>query len=328
MKIVAIEEHFTTSDLCAAWSKLEPQFQDLAVRATHGPPGALLDDMAELRLAEMDKTGIDVQVLSPLPPGVQNLPAREAAALQITINDSIAQAVSRRPDRFQGLATLATAAPEAAARELERAVTKLGLNGAMLYGRTRDRNADHPDFWPIYEAAAALRAPLYLHPQTPVEAVRTAYYDGFDPFTNGALATFAIGWHFDAGVQLLRLMVSGVFDRFPDLRIISGHWGEVVLFYADRLDKFSSEAKLKRSFTDYFRQHVLITPGGILSQRYLRWAVEMVGIDSILFAADYPFEPIGLNGARRFLEEAPVSEEDREKIAFRNWERVCSEIRR
>lgn len=328
MKIIAVEEHFTTPALSAAWGRLDAKEVDFAFRATQGETGALLDDFTTKRLAQMDAAGIDVQVLSPLPPGIQNLPAAEAAVMQVDVNDLLIETVARQPERFQGLAAIATAAPDAGARELERVVTTRGLNGAMIYGRTGERNADHRDFWPIYEAAEALGAPLYLHPQTPPAAVRAAYYEGFDPFRNAGLATFGIGWHYDAGIQLLRLIVGGVFDRFPDLKIITGHWGELVLFYVDRLEKFGKEAGLRRPVLDYFRQNVIVTPGGILSQRYLRWALEIVGVDNILFAADYPFEPIEPAGARRFIEEAPLSDLDREKIAFRNWERLCASIRR
>jgi uncharacterized protein len=328
MKIIALEEHFITPDMASAWHRLDPQWQDLALRATQGDMGRSLLDLGAQRIAAMDDAGIDVQVLSALPPGVQNLAADVAVALQVDLNDLVAETVRTNPDRFQGLATLATPDPEAAARELERAVTKLGMNGAMLYGRTRDQNADHTEYWPIYEAAAALNVPLYLHPQTPPPAVRTAYYEGYSPAINAGLATFAIGWHYDAGMQLLRLIVSGVFDRFPNLQIISGHWGEVVLFYIERLEKFAKEAGLPRSIEHYFRTNVLVTPGGILSQRYLRWAIEVMGIDRILFAVDYPFEPVGSGAARRFLEQAPLSKIDREKIAFRNWNHVCAAIKR
>ena len=199
----------------------------------------------------------------------------------------------------------------------------------MLFGRTRDRNFDHPDFWPIFEAAAALRAPLYLHPQTPPLSVRAAYYSGLDDAVNAAFATHGIGWHYDAGVQVLRLILSGVFDRFPSLQVILGHWGELVLFYLDRLEHLAAIAKLPRPLSDYVRNNLLVTPSGILSQQYLRWAIEIVGIDRILFATDYPFEISSRGGgARRFLQEADLTDADREKIASDNWNRLCAAIQR
>ena len=290
-----------------------------------------LFDLAEERIKLMDEAGIDVQVLSLSTPGVQSLDPNQAVSLARASNDLVAETVRRRPDRFQGFATLATPAPAEAARELERAVCKLGLNGALLNGRTGDRNLDHPDFLPIFEAAASLRAPLYLHPQSPRPAVCDAYYHEFGDALDSMFATSGIGWHYETGIQALRLVLSGLFDRFPDLQLILGHWGEVVLFFLDRIDRMSVEAKqaahLQRPISDYFRTNVSVTPSGTFSQRYLGWARDVLGIERILFSTDYPFllEP---GGPRRFLETANLSDEDHSAIAHANWDRLCAEIRR
>ena len=198
-----------------------PRARRLAGRRPSGEVGDRLGEVGERRIAAMDETGLDVQVISLTSPGLHNLPADEAAGLQVETNDRIAELVDAHPDRFQGFATLATPAPAAAAHELERAVTKLGLNGALLFGRTGDRNLDHPDNWPIFEAAASLRAPLYIHPQIPQPRVRAALYAGFDDAIDNAFATYGIGWHYEAGVQFLRLALAGVFDRFPELQVCS-----------------------------------------------------------------------------------------------------------
>ena len=274
------------------------------------------------------KSGVDVQVLSLTAPGLQNLASEDAVALQGAVNDLIAGTVRSAPDRFQGFATLATPAPREAARELERAVTRLGLNGAMLFGRTRERNLDHLDNWPIFETADALGAPLYIHPQSPQPAVREALYSGLSDEVDAAFATHGIGWHYEAGVQILRLVLSGVFDRFPGLQLITGHWGEVVLFYLDRIDRLGGIAKLERPVSDYFRRHVSVTPSGLFSRRYLRWAIEVLGADRILFSTDYPFVPVPPGGARRFLEEAELNDADRALVAHGNWDRLVATIRR
>jgi predicted TIM-barrel fold metal-dependent hydrolase len=168
MRTIGTEEHFVTDEVIAAWSRLDSRARE------NSPPSVIPDEMqarlrevGERRIAAMDESGLDVQVISLTSPGLHNLPAEEASRLQVQTNDRIAELVNAHPDRFQGFATLATPAPAAAAAELERAVTELGLNGALLFGRTGERNLDHPDNWPIFEAAAALRAPLYIHPQTP-----------------------------------------------------------------------------------------------------------------------------------------------------------------
>lgn len=329
MRIIGLEEHFAIREVINAWLARNPGRSDPAISvSTHGVPAVRLLDLANDRLASMDEAGIDVQVLSLTTPGLHDLPAEQAVDLQRVSNDLIASTICSQPDRFQGFATLATPAPRQAARELERAVIELGLNGAMLFGRTGDRNLDHTDFWPMLETAASLRAPLYIHPQTPPSSVRAAYYDGFGAEVSGALATHGIGWHYDAGIQLLRLILAGVFDRLPDLQIIVGHWGEVVLFYLDRIDQLAAETKLQRKPSEYVCSNVLVTPGGMLSQRYLRWTIETVGADRILFATDYPFVPVEPGGARRFLDEADLDLTEREGIASGNWDRICAGIRR
>lgn len=329
MRLIGVEEHLLTPGVLAAWQSLDPRWQDLALApSAGGDTGRRLGEVGPERLAAMDRTGLDVQVLSLSTPGVQNLEQREARRLQSIANDAVAEAVRARPDRFQGFATLATPAPRDAARELERAVTELGLNGAMLFGRTRDRPIDHPDLLPIFEVAADLRAPIHLHPQSPPPSVRDAYYSGFNASVDAAFATHRVGWHYDAGVQLLRLILSGVFDRFPDLQVIVGHWGEMVLFYLERIDLIAQFANLPRPPSEYLRSHVYVTPSGMLSHRYLRWAREVLGVDRILFSTDYPFEPASRDGARRFLEDVEVADSEKEAIAFKNWERLCADIRR
>jgi predicted TIM-barrel fold metal-dependent hydrolase len=329
VKIIGLEEHFVTEDVLAAWKALEPRWQDIALmQSDRGDTGQRLADLGDARLKAMDDTGLDVQVLSLTAPGVQSLEATDAAALQIASNDLLAETVRSNPERYQGFATLATPDPKSAARELERAVTKLGLNGAMLFGRTRERNLDHPDNEPIFEAAAALRAPLYIHPQSPLPAVREAIYSGFGDTVDNAFATHGLGWHYETGLQILRMVLAGVFDRHPDLQVVTGHWGEVVLFYLDRIDEMQRTAKLKRPVSEYFRNNVSVTASGVWSQRYLRWAIEVLGVERIMFSTDYPYRFTREKGARRFLEEADLSVADKSVIANGNWQRMVDGIRR
>src|ERR1700729_3061077 len=323
------EEHFVTDEVVTAWSRLDPDSREDSSAST--PPGEMgerLREVGEHRIAAMDEAGLDVQVISLTSPGLHSLPAEEAKHLQVETNDRIADFVNARPDRFQGFATLALPAPAAAATELERAVARLGLNGALLFGRTGERNLDHPDNWPIFEAAASLRAPLYIHPQVPQPRVRDALYSGFDDAIDGAFATFGIGWHYEAGVQFLRLALAGVFDHFPDLQVVLGHWGEVVLFYLDRADGLAIQAKLPHSFSEYVRRNAYITPGGIYSRRYLRWAVEVVGTERILFATDYPYRPGPDGGVEEFLQASGLDPTDQERIAAGNWDALVNGIRR
>jgi uncharacterized protein len=329
MKTIGTEEHLVTDEVVAAWNRLDPDARaDTRAGVPPGEVGERLREVGERRIAAMDEAGLDVQVISLTSPGLHNLPADEAVRLQVETNDRIAELVASHPDRFQGFATLAMPAPAAAAEELERAVTKLGFQGALLFGRTGDRNLDHADNWPVFEAAASLRAPLYIHPQIPQPRVRAALYGGFDEAIDNAFATFGIGWHYESGVQFLRLALAGVFDRFPDLQVLLGHWGEVVLFYLDRADGLAIQAKLPQTFTEYARRNAYITAGGVYSGRYLRWAVEVVGVERVLFASDYPYRPGPEGGVEHFLQAAGLGHADQERVAAGNWDALVAGIRR
>lgn len=329
MTITGLEEHYCVPEVVTAWETLDDRRRDPTTAGSAGGDiGRRLQSLEEERLAVMDDAGVDVQVLSLTTPGLFDLAPAEAGPLQTVCNDRIAEAVSRHPDRLQGFATLAPQRPEEAAAELERAVTKLGMYGALVFSRVRDEPIDHAEYWPIFEAAEALRVPLYLHPQTAPAPVRQAYYTGFGDAVDLAFATHGVGWHYDTGVQFLRLVFAGVFDRFPNLQVVLGHWGEMLPFFLERIDRMTPIANLPRSVSEYVAGHAWLTPGGVFSQRYLRWALEVVGIDRIMFAADYPYAPTDGGAARRFVEEADLSDADREKVAWGNWDRLTADIRR
>lgn len=330
MKIVALEEHLVTAAVSEAWTRVDPANYDDSLKLFDSDDLRMkLEDIGDVRLQVMDETGIDVQVLSLTTPGVQNLEASDAVPLAHAVNDVIADAVRRSPDRFEGFATLPTPAPAEAARELQRAVTVLGLKGAMLCGRTRERNLDHDDFRPLFEAAADLRVPLYIHPQIPQRAVRDSYYGGLGEELDIAFATGGIGWHYETGIQWLRMVLAGVFDRHPDLQVILGHWGEVVLFFIERINVLSKFAtRLQRPISDYVKTNLHVTPSGIFSDDYLQRCIQILGVERILFSTDYPFQIAPHGGARDFLESAPLTTHDKHQIAHGNWDRLTSRIDR
>jgi predicted TIM-barrel fold metal-dependent hydrolase len=321
MKLIGIEEHFLTREVRDAWGAPETA-EDPTMGLHQGWIGELLEDLGEERLRLMDETGLDVQVLSLTTPGLHNLDAPASVELAQRTNDLVAAAVARHPQRFQGFAALPTPAPREAPRELERCVRDLGLKGAMLCGRTRDKHLDHPDFWPLFERAEQLRVPLFLHPQIPQGAVRDALYSGFSAPVDLAFSTFGLGWHYEAGIQFVRLVLAGVFDRFPGLQVILGHWGEVVIFYLERLAALDRVAKLKRPFADAMRQNLYVTASGMFSRDYLERTVEIVGIDRILFSTDFPYQYRPGQKARRFLDELPLDDEAKRRFAHGNWERL------
>lgn len=319
--LIATEEHFLTPEIRAAWAA-SPVGQDGTAAFDRGDIEQRLDDLGPGRIALMDEAGIDVQVLSVTTPALHNLDPENSVALAESTNDRLAAAIAAHPTRFQGFATLPTAAPAHAARELERGVRRLGFAGAMLCGRTRDKNLDHPDFLPLFESAAGLGVPLYIHPQIPQRAVRDVYYSGFGEPVDTAFATFALGWHYEAGIQFVRLILAGIFDRFPSLQIILGHWGEVVLFYLDRLNAFARVAKLQRPVAEVMRQNLYVTPSGMWSPACLRHTLEVVSPDRLLFSTDYPYQYRPGGAARSFLQNTDLSPDEKELFAHGNWERL------
>ena len=282
------------------------------------PKGA---DLGKKRLKDMDTAGIDMQILSAggFP---QIVPADQAVALNHAANDHMAEAVAAHPTRFAAFATLPWNQPDEAIRELERAVTQLGLKGALLNGRPSEHFIDHPDYAEVLAAFNELKVPLYLHPGIPVPAVQQAYYSGFSPEVDARLSMFAWGWHHEAGIHLLRLILSGAFDRNPNLQVISGHWGEMLPFYLQRLDdSIPQEATgLNRTITQAFQEQVYVTPSGMLTLPHFQFIYRLVGAERILYSLDYPYQT--LDGAQAFIDNLPISQTDKELIAYRNAEKL------
>ena len=324
MKIIALEEHYCTAEIKAAWDNLPAEFEDASLKLfNRGETERRLEDLGENRLRHMDEMGVDVQVISLTTPATQALGAAESVELSKAANDLASKAVKANPHRLEAFATLPTPDPKAAAKELERCVDMLGMKGAMLTGRTRNASLNAPQFLPIFETAARLRVPLYLHPQIPVKAVRDVYYTGFGEDLDTMFATGGWGWHAESGIQALRLILAGVFDKFPQMQMILGHWGEIIMLYLERIGPaldMGAKGKLDRTIECYLKENFYVTPSGIFSDRYLRNAIEIMGADRVMFAVDYPFQHV--RDARAFLTAANIPEEDKAKIAHGNWERL------
>ncbi|MCQ8784334.1 amidohydrolase family protein [Mangrovibrevibacter kandeliae] len=321
MRLIAIEEHFLTREIHARWMALGLDAIDPSVALHSGVIERRLLDLAGERLALMDESGVDVQVLSLTTPALHDL-GPESVDLARRTNDGVAEAVARHPDRFQAFATLPVSQPDAAAEELERCVGTLGFRGTMLSGRVGTRNLDHPDLAPILASAAALGVPILLHPRMPPAGVREAYYSGLAPQLDAALASFGLGWHYDAGIQFVRLVLSGTFDQLPDLQVILGHWGEMVLFYAERLAALDRVAGLARPVADYLRRNLWVTASGMVLPHYLERAAGYVGTDRLLFSQDYPYQYRPGNDARRFVERCGLDDAGQAAFAHGNWERL------
>jgi predicted TIM-barrel fold metal-dependent hydrolase len=328
VKIIALEEHFADPAVSKAAgpaaNTLSPDF-GLAYSPASGlpycPSVEELTDLAGGRIAAMDAGGITMQVLSCL--NAQQVPADVAPDLIRAANDRSAAAVKAHPDRFAAFAALPTTAPEAAAAELDRCVSELGFVGTMILGRTDGEFLDAPRFEPILAKAAALGVPIFLHPGVPPREITDSNYaGGLSPVVATRLQTSAWGWHQETAVHFLHLVHTGVFDRYPDLQVILGHWGEMIPFYLDRVNEALPQraTKLERSFHEYFRQNVYIAPSGLFSQAQLQFCLETVPLERIVFAVDYPF--VGNEGALPFFEQANLPQESKNKIAHENAERL------
>lgn len=308
---------------------LEEHYWDREVAATFGPaeqrPARILErlyDYSELRISEMDEAGIDFQVLSHGAPATQRMDGPAAVRLAFNANNRLREIVDAHPDRFAAFACLPTPDPAAAADELERCVDKLGFKGAMVHGLTNGVFFDDKRFWPIFERAQALDVPLYLHPATPHPDVVKIYYEDYlEDFPS--LLNAAWGFTVETATQGIRLVLSGVFDAYPDVKIILGHLGESLPFSVWRIDHALSRQGNKAggySFRDYFCKHFWITTSGNFSNPALLCSVMEMGVDRILFSVDYPF--VDNKPGTDWIPNIPLSGEDKAKILSGNAERL------
>jgi predicted TIM-barrel fold metal-dependent hydrolase len=317
MKVIALEEHYWDREVSSHFKERGPEMRIPALQER-------LYDVDALRIKEMDEAGIDLQVLSHGAPATQRIDAETAVPLARRTNDRLHETVQKHKGRFEGFAILPTADPKAAADELERAVTKLGFKGAMVHGLTAIDGAllflDDKRFWPIYERAQALDVPLYMHPAVPHKAVVEAYYKDYLGEFPG-LMTAAWGFTVETATQGIRLVLSGVFEAYPRLKIILGHLGESLPFSLWRIDMaLARQGNRKTAFRDTFREHFWITTSGNFSTPALLCCVMEMGVDRILFSVDYPFvpNPPGV----KWMEHVPLGNEDRAKILHGNAERL------
>ncbi|HEY6499993.1 MAG TPA: amidohydrolase family protein [Streptosporangiaceae bacterium] len=323
MRVITIEEHWTTEGLDQALRAQPPGVRDESLALNDfGEVPARLPDIGAARIEAMDAAGIDVQILSLAPPGTGGLPASQATELSRDANDRMSAAAERYPARFRAMTTLPTSDPDAAQAELQRTARDPAHVGIMCYGRSGARPLDDPAYEDLLGLAAQLRRPVFIHPQIAPNAVRDSSYRGFGPTVDLALATFGWGWHIEAGLAALRLILRGTFDRHPSLQIILGHWGEALLFFLDRADSLSRVAThLDRRVAEYFATNVHITSSGMLTPRLLRHALDHVSVDRILLSGDYPFHRLDRPAIADFLSTLP-DREDQEKIAHTNAEKL------
>lgn len=324
MKIIALEEHLVNKSIGAATDRIIADNYPYAEEFKHPAPADApnptdLFVLGERRIAEMDAAGIDMEILSYTNP-TQWLSGPEAHTLARQANDEMASEIKAYPDRFRAFATLAWDDPSAAADEMRRTARELGFVGTLLSGRPLAGNIflDDKRFYPMWEALTELDLPIYIHPNyTSADACR-AYYYNMDPQLGCILSSYGYGWHYEAGLEVVRMILGGVFEKFPTLKVISGHWGEMVPYFLPRLDQmYKPEVTgLPAKVSDYYKRNVWISPSGVYDYDNLRYCLSKVGIDHIVFSADWPYVPE--TDAASFVKNAPLDETEKEKFSHLN----------
>jgi predicted TIM-barrel fold metal-dependent hydrolase len=328
MRVVALEEHFSLPSLrgrsrpARQTSIADDESMPTVVRIV----AEKMTDLGERRLADMDRAGISMQVLSKagnhMGPSADMFEDGEAVAFARDFNDEAAKRIAQHPGRFAAFAHLPMSVPAAAADELERAVRELGFKGALISGTIRGAFLDDPRFAPLLSRAEALDVPLYMHPGMPPAAVRQAYYDGFAPKISFGLATFAWGWHYETALHIMRLAVSGTLDKYPKLALIIGHMGEGLPAMLARCEhQFSCDlSHLRRPLSQTIVDQVHITTAGFFTVPPFMAALATFGIDRLMFSVDYPY---GSNeDGRALLDQLPLSSTDLAKLAHGNADRL------
>ena len=303
---VATEEAYAPPDLLARYrslieghSSFDPGFESLMGYFLFNQSDwtrnvvERLQDLGDRRIADMDATGIDHQLVSLTAPGLQVFDSDTAVALQTEYNDELAAAIGRHSDRFSALAAVAPQHPAAAAAELERAVTRLGFKGAIINSHTQGEYLDDEKFWDIFAAAEALDVPIYIHPQTPPPAM-------IEPLLEAGLDGAIYGFAVETGMHLLRLIVCGLFDSFPKLKVVVGHLGEGIPYWLFRVDFFQrSIVRTKRypNFkplakmpSEYMRENIWVTTSGMAWEPVILYAQEVLGPERVMYAMDYPYQ--------------------------------------
>jgi 2,3-dihydroxybenzoate decarboxylase len=314
MQVVALEEHYWDAEV----SRLSPGYETSRV----GRQLQELFDFDDIRLAEMDAAGVDVQVLSLGAPSLQRMTGQAAVDLARRANDRLAENVRRRPDRFAAFCALPTDAPEAAADELERCVKDLGFCGAMVHGLSNGEFLDRPRFWPIFARASQLKVPIYLHPAMPDATVSNAYYADYAQAFPMVMRP-AWGFTVETATLAIRLILSGVFETHRDLQFILGHMGETLPYQLWRIDQaLARPGQDAIQFRKLFCEHFHITTSGHFSTPALHCAMMEIGMDRIMFSIDWPF--VKNEPAMDWIRTLQLNDVDLAKLLHGNARRLLS----
>ena len=282
-----------------------------------------LTDLDQVRLQHMDEAGIDHQVIALTSPGVQVMDKATAVSFSILANDQLAEAVSRHPTRFTGMIAVAPQDPAAAAKEIERGVSKLGMHSVIINSHTQGEYLSDSKFWDIFAAAETHDVPIYLHPNSLPKNM-------IEPFQECGLDGAIYGFGVETGMHAMRIITAGVFDRFPKLQMIIGHMGEALPFWAYRLDymhqttvksqRYDSMKPIRKKPSDYLRENFIITNSGVAWEKAIKFTQDVVGVDRVMYAMDYPYQYAVDEVA--VMDNMQMSDADKMKFFQTNAQRV------
>ena len=310
--VIALEEHYWDKELVGTYHGGDDiRSPELEKR---------IYDLGELRLKEMDEAGVDYQIISHGASSAQNLPDNIALEMTKRVNDRLHAAIKPHAKRLGAFAAVPTHNGKAGADELERCVSELGFHGAMLHGLANGVFLDDKRFWPIYERAEKLDVPVYFHPAAPQKVVADKYYMDY---AQVAPAILSAGWGFtvEAATTAIRLVLSGVCDKYPNVKFMLGHLGEGIPFLIARMDEALSRGS-KVKFRETFSRHFSVTTSGFFSNPALLCTMQEIGIDRIMFSIDWPF--VKNTTGTDWLKTVPLCEEDKIKLMSGNAKRLLN----
>lgn len=331
MKIITIEEHYASKKLIQETEKyaneeltkrkLNTELSQYYYKFSKELTG--LYDIEE-RLKFMEDNKIDMQILSYSNSLNTNIPKDKQVEIYKKANNELYEVTKKYPDKFLAFAILPLSDIDESIKELNRCINDLGFKGVMLDSNFNGMFYDDEYFLPVFKELEKLDVPIYLHPSFVDKRVVDFYYksNSWDDLTTVLLSSAGFGWHLDIGMQFIRMIVSGLFDKCPILKVIVGHWGEVVIYYIDRMNGLLTPGKvnIKKNIIEYFKENIYVTPSGILSSDMMDFCIKKIGINHIIFSLDYPYVP--LKNANEFIEKSSLSKEDKEKIAHINAEKL------
>ena len=332
MRVITVEEHYMSR-------KVNDRIKDMMIKEGNVNQSmfdyidnfmnsSLISNIGDERIAYMDKVGIDSQVIGYGNNTPMQVRGKESVELCKIVNDEIYEASKKYPGRIYGYATLPVDMPEDAAVELTRCVKELGFVGVMTCGTFHGHFLDEERFYPILEKCAELDVPIYIHPGELSGNIIESYYKGdWAPMVTNTFATYGIGWHYEVGIHAVRLIVAGILDKLPNLKIIIGHWGEMMPYYFDRMDMGLNQhvTGLKHPISYYFKNNIYTNPSGMFFKDDMDFCLKTMDNSHIMWAQDYPYlsnEFVNTDNVRTYLEEYDIDSETIEKIAHINAEKL------